>query len=59
MGVSEGNAARDFFLGGGGGGEEFMCDRERKGGAARERECSQQCMCEHVCMHLDEKLSVD
>ena len=42
--------------GGGGGGNLWVCDRERKGGAARE---GVHCMRERVCMQLDEKLSVD
>ena len=36
MGVSDTGNARDLF----GGGGIYVCDRERKGGAARERECS-------------------
>ena len=47
---------RDLLKGGGGGG--CVCDREIKGGAARERK-GVQCMCECVCMQLDEKWSVD
>ena len=45
--------------GGGGGGIYGVCDRERKGGAAKERLKGVQCMCECVCIQLDEKWSVD
>ena len=40
MGVSDTGNARDLLGGGGGGGDLCVCDRERKGGAARERKCS-------------------
>ena len=52
-------SGRDLLRGGGGGGGgNYVCDRERKGGAARERK-GVQCICERVCMQLDEKWSVD
>ena len=53
LGVSEGN---ERLLGGGGGQNLRVCDRERKGEAARE---GVHCMRERVCMQLDEKFSVD
>ena len=52
-------AGRDLL--GGEGWNLCVCDRERKGGAARERKAGVQCMCEleRVCMQLDEKWSVN